>query len=109
MAVYPMIAKINHSCAPNAELVHGSGVDPSKANAQVSIRRSIRPGEQVYISYLQEEAVGAVRSLEGVEFAIVEGEWHEESVERRETLKQRYLFDCACPKCSIERELIAGS
>ncbi|KAI8057672.1 hypothetical protein BDF22DRAFT_661903 [Syncephalis plumigaleata] len=67
VGVYPMASLLNHSCRPNCTY-RFDGVQ-----LQVVARQSIRPGEELTISYI---------------------DWIYGPVERRQ-----YYFKCQCPRC----------
>ncbi|KAH7407779.1 hypothetical protein BKA64DRAFT_430273 [Cadophora sp. MPI-SDFR-AT-0126] len=76
-SLFPRIARINHSCLPNAQ---GNFHEPlGKFNVHAT--RDIRPGEEVSLNYLLE--TGALRHV------------------RVENLSKGYGFDCACPACDM--------
>ncbi|KAL4420876.1 hypothetical protein ABPG77_002835 [Micractinium sp. CCAP 211/92] len=86
-AFYGLHSCCNHSCAPNAEAFKRDQDD--NGCAVILALRDIAPGEEVTLSYIDEEA-----PLE----------------ERREQLGE-YGFACACDKCSAEElaaELAGG-
>lgn len=80
-AVFPRIARINHSCVPNAQGHFHEGL--GKLNIHAT--RDILGGEEVMISYLKETGV-ALRS------------------QRRAKLLEGYGFDCDCPACDAGSE-----
>jgi len=72
-AVYPRLSKLNHSCDPNCTVAYiGSNECIIFAN------RPITPNEELTISYVPRG-------------------WS--VLQRKEHLKQRYGFDCACTRC----------
>ncbi|KAI3317181.1 TPR domain-containing protein [Xylariaceae sp. AK1471] len=74
-AVFETIARINHACVPNAQGNFHSGTRQFTVHAL----RRIRNGEEITISYLDDQlATGMVR---------------------REHLMDGYDFACACPVC----------
>ena len=66
---------LNHSCAPNARVLHGSGV------AGVVADEGIPAGTEVCVSYVD---LGAPLSA------------------RRKALRRMFFFDCTCPRCVDE-------
>ena len=77
-ALYPRIACLNHDCRPNAE-VNWLGVT---SEATLLARRAIACGEEITISYIDENERSGFRK-------------------RRASLRA-YGFDCECSKCCIE-------
>lgn len=75
LAFDPTLARINHSCAPNAR-IHVNG-----AEATVLAERNVYPGDEITISYVDSEMNVA---------------------ERRKELKERWFFDCKCERCMVE-------
>ena len=67
----------NHSCSPN--------IVPMNRHEDCTLSlvalRSVRAGEELFISYIDE---------------------HGPRNERREKLRTFYLFDCSCDRCSVE-------
>ncbi|GAA6009589.1 hypothetical protein JCM10207_004115 [Rhodosporidiobolus poonsookiae] len=79
VAISPLTALFNHSCAPNAVVVFPSFPSPSKPkNMAVVAIRDIEAGEEVLTSY--------------VDLALPREE-------RQKELKERYYFDCRCEAC----------
>lgn len=75
--LFPLISKLNHSCVPNAS------VDFSSNNTGVvTATREILPGEEICISYIEEE--------------------DERGFEERQTALVDYQFECDCPRCEKE-------
>ncbi|XP_052869012.1 histone-lysine N-trimethyltransferase SMYD5 [Anopheles cruzii] len=81
-ALYPTQSKINHSCAPNAEIVF------PKSNHRLALRatRDLAPGKEVLISYLDECNLQRSRHS------------------RQKHLREYYLFECQCEKCEKQVE-----
>jgi hypothetical protein len=77
-ALYPRIACLNHDCRPNAE-VNWLGVT---SEATLLARRAIACGEEITISYIDENERSGFRK-------------------RRASLRA-YGFDCECSKCCTE-------
>lgn len=75
-AVFPCIARINHSCVPNAQGHFHEGLEKLNVHAT----RDILDGEEVMINYLKETGVALRRQRQG---KLLEG----------------YGFDCDCPAC----------
>ncbi|KAH8194704.1 hypothetical protein TruAng_011138 [Truncatella angustata] len=76
--VFPLIARLNHSCRPNAQ--HSWN---SKLGAQtVHALRDVAAGEELTLSYHNGGP----------------------SADRRAALSQFFNFDCACELCSLPRE-----
>lgn len=78
VALYPHVALLNHSCAPNCEVVWAH---PSLALASVVTTRGVEAGEELSISYV--DARLGTR-------------------ERRGALERRYGFRCDCGRCAAE-------
>ena len=77
--IFPTIARINHSCVPNAEAKFSGGL------VNIRAERDIADGEEIFISYRPE---------------MLEDDDREK---RREVLK---YFECRCPAC--ERNMTIG-
>merc|ERR1711957_1161118 len=71
--LYSRLAAVNHSCKPNAEVVF-----PGTGRLLLVARRSLREGEEVFISYIDHE--------------------EEDRAERQKGLDS-YGFQCDCPRC----------
>lgn len=80
-AIFPRIARINHSCVPNAQGHFHEGLERLNIHAT----RDILDGEEVMINYLKETGV-ALRT------------------QRQGKLLEGYGFDCDCPACDINSE-----
>jgi len=118
-AMFPLTARINHSCdaaggrAPEQFLDDDNTTTTTttttneKVNAQVMSQvfvdchidlvatRTIHPGQEVLISYLDGGGGGA-------------GRRHKSVHRRQDELRTKYLFDCACPACVRQGTLIFG-
>ena len=70
-----MIASINHSCVPNALLLNG---------CQLYVAKTIRAGEQIFMSYLPPAALLALS----------------DTSERQRLLRRTWHFECACARCA---------
>lgn len=79
-AVFLTVARLNHSCVPNAQ----GNLNTALPGSQFTIHalREIADGEEITISYLHDEL--AIRSA------------------RQRRLQESYGFECACGICSIE-------
>lgn len=77
IALFPAIARINHSCIPNAQ----ANFHPLHQTFNVHATRDIPVGEEVSISYLPE--VGQLRD------------------QRIVKLEEGYGFICNCPACDL--------
>ncbi len=80
-ALFPDMARANHSCAPNADFVSrlGRGVQDLVAT------RDIKAGEEITISYLPAAKEGSdVREV------------------RQDYMRQWYGFRCCCKACNME-------
>lgn len=71
-ALYPIISQLNHSCVPNATIQHAGD-----ARGVVYAQCDIKKGEQLFISYINED--------QGYD-------------DRHDDLKE-YGFNCKCRKC----------
>ncbi|KAF9877180.1 hypothetical protein CkaCkLH20_05446 [Colletotrichum karsti] len=78
-ALFPNVARINHSCVPNAQGNFNTNIDAFTIHAT----RDIEHDEEITISYLPENLT--VRDP------------------RLAMLAEKYNFLCACPACSGER------
>ncbi|KAF1970498.1 SET domain-containing protein, partial [Bimuria novae-zelandiae CBS 107.79] len=77
LALFPVIARINHSCLPNAQ----ANYHPLHRTFNVHATRDIPAGEEVSINYLPE-----VGQLQG---------------QRVAKLEEGYGFTCNCPACDL--------
>jgi [histone H3]-lysine4/36 N-trimethyltransferase SMYD len=82
VGLFPLLARINHSCDPNAQIISQTFVD---YHVDVIALRSIGVGEEVTISYLPPHI-------------------HQRVSRRKQLLQSRYLFDCQCSRCVKEEE-----
>ena len=79
--LFAAAAPANHSCAPNCDPV--VVIEAGRAPVlRLIARAAIAPGQQVFIAYVPLYAPGE---------------------ERRASLRDTYLFDCACARCRAER------
>jgi hypothetical protein len=78
----PMIAMVNHSCDPNIQLIEVAHM-PNTIHAYA--RRSVREGDVLTVSYINST------EKDGMQMA-----------ERRELLKESFMFDCMCSRCVAE-------
>jgi len=91
MAVYSLASILNHSCAPNAFWKFGDV--HRRGNAiRVYALRDIRPGEQIFISYVDPDDRA---------FANPDA--------RRRYLAAAYQFDCWCDRCVLETPVAGAS
>jgi hypothetical protein len=74
-AIFPLVARLNHSCRPNAQ----HAWNEAKGIEVVHAVRDIQEGEELTLSYL---AGGA-------------------STERQSRLEEYFGFDCTCEACSL--------
>lgn len=79
-AVFPLTARCNHSCEPNAQVRSQEFID---AHIDVVALRDLEAGEELLISYIP---VGA-------------GVGKRSTVQRRRELQAKYLFHCDCSRC----------
>jgi hypothetical protein len=82
-AIFPLIARINHSCRPNAQHAWNG----TEVEEMVYAVREIREGEQITLSY---HAGGPSR-------------------ERRRELREFFGFECACEVCALPAKELAIS
>ncbi|KAI1743919.1 SET domain-containing protein [Xylaria scruposa] len=68
----PLICSANHSCDPNASLVF------NQPGQEIRALRAIKPGEEIFIRYIEVTNPFSVRQAE---------------------LQERYFFTCQCTKC----------
>ena len=80
-AVFPLTARCNHSCEPNAQVRSQEFVD---CHIDVVALRDLAVGEELLISYIPVGAGVGKRSTK----------------QRRRELQAKYLFCCDCPICS---------
>jgi hypothetical protein len=85
VAIFSLTARINHSCDPNAEVRSQQYVD---CCIDVVAKRDIQPGEEITISYINNEGRTGNSS-------------HDRNRRLRE-LKAKYLFTCDCHRCAID-------
>eukprot|EP01063_Lacrimia_lanifica_P039868 TRINITY_DN8873_c0_g1_i1.p1 TRINITY_DN8873_c0_g1~~TRINITY_DN8873_c0_g1_i1.p1 ORF type:complete len:417 (+),score=171.96 TRINITY_DN8873_c0_g1_i1:63-1313(+) len=81
--VYKVCACFNHSCEPNIQVSYGDANDETLV---VNAIREINKGDEVCISYIDEDADYATRQSQ---------------------LQEHYLFKCLCPKCTREEAELA--
>jgi CxxC motif-containing protein len=79
-ALFPLIARINHSCEACAEVQGGEFVD---AHVDVVATRDIGKGQEITISYIN----------------LGKDEGKKARHRRMKELQARYLFICQCPRC----------
>ncbi|EEC50918.1 predicted protein [Phaeodactylum tricornutum CCAP 1055/1] len=83
VAVFPLTARINHSCVPNAQVQSQEFVD---ARIDVVALRDIAAGEEITISYIGCGRTSGSKSTS----------------RRRRELLAKYLFTCECPRCTAK-------
>jgi hypothetical protein len=81
-ALFPLLARINHSCETCAEVRGGEFVD---AHVDVVATRDIEKGQEITISYIN----------------LGKNEGKKDRHRRMKELQARYLFMCQCPRCLI--------
>lgn len=88
-SVMPMYSFINHSCEPNAEIgdlaeTYPSETAPVLKSSGIALfaRRDIKAGEEIHVSYLDEEGLGQNRARRS---AMLKGNW--------------LSGDCMCARC----------
>ena len=84
-ALFPTMAKTNHSCDPNAEFFHSS----REYSQQLVATQSISKGEEITISYLHADK-----------------EHSDEKYVRQKYLKRWYGFICQCRTCNLDGGLL---
>ncbi len=78
-ALFPTMARVNHSCRPNADFV----ARPKKGVQDLVATKLIKEGEEIFISYLPAYAEGsAPRKV------------------RQKYMTKWYGFACKCPECN---------
>ena len=85
-ALYTTLARINHSCAPNAEW---SFMEEEREVKEVRAIRRIGKGEEVVVDYLSGLSV-----TQGLSFPTCS--------KRREILAEKWGFCCACSLCASD-------
>ncbi|KAG8931655.1 hypothetical protein FRC02_002421 [Tulasnella sp. 418] len=83
VAISPVTALINHSCQPNAVVVFpraSSVFEAGRNPIDVVAIRDLLPGEEIFTSYIDVSLPHRHRARE---------------------LKERYMFDCTCPLCTV--------
>lgn len=83
VALFPLTARMNHSCAPNAQVRSQEFVD---CRMDLVATRDIGPGEEILISY-----IGGGPSV-----------GRKSRYRRRRELQAKYLFMCECDECQQE-------
>jgi hypothetical protein len=83
VALFPLTARMNHSCAPNAEVRSQEFVD---CHMNLVAKRDIAAGEELLISY-----IGVGPSV-----------GRKSRYRRRRELQAKYLFWCECRECQQE-------
>jgi len=81
VALFPLTARINHSCRPNAQIRGQEFVD---CRIDLVALDDVQKGEEITISYV---ATG---------FGVGRKRKHQ----RRRELAAKYLFHCNCAECS---------
>ncbi|KAG8346762.1 SET domain [Trypanosoma vivax] len=76
--VYAVGSLFNHSCEPNLQVLNSATGDETLV---VEALRDCEPGEELYISYIDESLPYAIR---------------------QQQLREHYLFECRCSKCVRE-------
>jgi len=78
MAIFPIFSIVSHSCSPNA-----SNVMIQSQQVALEAKLDIKKGEEITIAYT----------------SVVQGR-----VKRRKKLREKWFFDCCCPRCSDPTE-----
>ena len=79
--LFELQSMINHSCYPNAEV----SFPFNNHTLVVRALRRIEPGEEIFISYIDECSLGSSRHT------------------RQKQLRENYLFACGCRKCEEQK------
>merc|ERR1739838_1280034 len=79
LAVFPLLATVNHSCEPNAKVSFAAGA--SGVSASLVALRPIAAGEEVVHAYIDEHGPAALRA---------------------KRLREEYGFECCCELCNRE-------
>ena len=82
VGLFPLHARINHSCQPNASL-YFSCAPPERPRVHARLLRNIAAGEEITITYIDLFAPRRTRRAE---------------------LRRRYKFECCCNRCAPEFE-----
>ncbi|KAI1871694.1 hypothetical protein JX265_005680 [Neoarthrinium moseri] len=82
-AIFPLIARLNHSCRPNAQHAWNEALQRETVYAV----RDVAPGEELTLSYHNGGP----------------------SAERRAALRQFFGFECACELCALPANKLARS
>jgi hypothetical protein len=91
--LYQFQSKINHSCVPNTEV----RFPYNNSSLQVVATRDIQPGEEITISYIEFEEDGS--DVEETCAGKCSQAEDNAKNERKELLKEFYLFECQCEMC----------
>ena len=86
-AVLPMVACMNHSCAPSCLYEW----DPAARAVHVLAARALAAGDELCLSYLQAEELARP------------------AVARRVLLQERFGFLCGCERCAAEEAAVAAA
>ncbi|KAL5118157.1 hypothetical protein ACEQ8H_003992 [Pleosporales sp. CAS-2024a] len=84
MCLFPLVARINHACRPNA---HARFI-PKTLLMEIKALRDIKPGEEIAISY---------------------GRIDLQHVQRQQLYKQGWNFTCTCDMCTASAHDMAAS
>jgi len=79
-ALYPTLARLNHSCSPNCRHSYSHDMHTNVHSQSITATRAVAAGEELTISYIDIRG----RSTQ----------------DRRELLLQRYCFSCDCGLCT---------
>lgn len=79
-AVFPEMARTNHSCAPNTEFITNKGLTQQELIAV----QPIKQGQEITLSYLA-----------------ANGEGSDIAKKRQEYLREYYGFQCVCAACTL--------
>jgi len=96
VAVFPLTARINHSCQPSCHIASQSFID---AHIDLVAQQDIATGEEITISYIytgnsSRGGIGGESVMEG------RRQSGKSRVKRQRELQAKYLFLCCCPLCS---------
>ena len=108
-AIYPAIARLNHSCTPNAQQVLlavspalSTGTRHSLMHSHAHTPIAPLPGSQTHLPETGEEVLIASRAIAaGEEINDCYIDLRADCVSRRALLRELYRFDCCCAACSL--------
>eukprot|EP01040_Poterioochromonas_malhamensis_P008600 gene8600-9306_t len=99
-AIFPIIARINHSCQPNVmlfqEVVNSASASAPALSLTVRAIRKINADEELTMSYLQESS----NSISGLSLSYTT---------RQQLLSSGFQFTCQCERCEVEKSAMLPS